>query len=83
MAKQETTKTRTFEIPKEFIGTFFSQLEDSELDYELIEVDEENEELIIEVEYAPTQRDEVMNLIESLDDYLEELEDASENDEDQ
>lgn len=83
MAKQETTKTRTFEIPKEFIGTFFSHLEDSDLNYELIEVDQDNDELILEVEYTTSQRDEVMNLIELLDDYLGEQEEEDEEDEDQ
>jgi hypothetical protein len=69
MANRETTKSRTFEIPKDFIGTFFSQLEDSDLEYTLSEIDEDNEELIIEVEYSPSQREVVMNLIELLDDY--------------
>ena len=38
MAKQEITKTTTFEIPKDLLGTFFSQLEENELEYELIDV---------------------------------------------
>lgn len=80
MANRETTKSRTFEIPKEFIGTFFSHLEDSELEYTLSEIDEDNEELSIEVEYSPSQREEVMNLIELLDDYLQEQQDDDNED---
>lgn len=67
-------KTRQFEIPKQLIGSFFSQLDDSDLEYSLIEVDEENEELIIGVEYSPAERDEVMNLIELLDEWTNEEE---------
>lgn len=68
-------KTRQFEIPKQLIGSFFSQLDDSGLDYSLVEVDEETEELIIGVEYSPAERDEVMNLIELLDEWTNEEED--------
>lgn len=78
MANRETTKSRIFDIPKEFIGTFFSQLEDTDLEYTLSEIDEHNEELSIGVEYSPSQREEVMNLIELLDDYLQ----GQDNDED-
>ncbi|MBA3706042.1 MAG: hypothetical protein H0W84_09130 [Bacteroidetes bacterium] len=73
MAKtQKDTKTRQFEIPKGHIGIFFSYLGDCGLEYSLSEIDKENEELIVEVEYSPDERDEVMNLIELLDEYYEE-----------
>ena len=62
-------KTRQFEIPKQLIGSFFSQLDDSDLEYSLVEIDEENDELIIGIEYSPSERDEVMNLIELLDEW--------------
>lgn len=71
MAKQN--KTRQFEIPKDFIGRFFSGLDDTDLNYELVQINEE-EELVIEVEYDSNERDDVMNLIELLDDYYEEVE---------
>jgi hypothetical protein len=71
MAKQN--KTRQFEIPRDFIGTFFSSLDQTDLAYELIEITED-EELVIEVEYDEKERDEVMNLIELLDEYYEEVE---------
>ncbi|MBA3705501.1 MAG: hypothetical protein H0W84_06250 [Bacteroidetes bacterium] len=70
MAKQN--KTRQFEIPKNFIGTFFGALENADLTYELIEISEDDE-LVIEVEYDSNERDDVMNLIELLDDYYEEV----------
>jgi hypothetical protein len=72
MAKQN--KTRQFEIPKDYIGSFFGALEDTDLAYELIEVNEDDE-LVIEVEYDSNERDDVMNLIELLDEYYEEVED--------
>ncbi|MBK9286000.1 MAG: hypothetical protein IPM51_17020 [Sphingobacteriaceae bacterium] len=72
MAKQN--KTRQFEIPKHHIGKFFSQIDNSELDYSLVEVDQENEELIIEIEYSSSERDEVMNFIELLDEWKNENE---------
>jgi len=67
-------KTRQFEIPKQLIGSFFSQLDDSDLEYSLVEVNEENEELTISIEYSPDERDEVMNLIELLDEWTNEEE---------
>lgn len=71
MAKQN--KTRQFEIPRDFIGTFFGALDQTDLAYELIEITED-EELVIELEYDEKERDEVMNLIELLDEYYEEVE---------
>lgn len=56
-------------MPKVFIGTFFSHLEETSLDYNIIEYDMEEDELIVGVEYSPDERDEVMNLIELLDEY--------------
>jgi hypothetical protein len=67
-------KTRQFEIPKQHIGSFFSQLDDSDLDYSLIGVDDENEELVISIEYSQGERDEVMSLIELLDEWTNEEE---------
>lgn len=78
MGTRQKNKVRTFEIPKEFIGTFFSQLEDSDLEYALIEIDEENEELIIEISYSQEEREDVMNLIELLDEYVND-EDVEDN----
>ncbi len=72
MAKKENIKTRQFDVPKDFIGTFFSELEESGLSYEVIEYDTDSEELITEIEYSPEQRDAVMDLIESIEEYFEE-----------
>lgn len=82
MAKREENKTRQFEIPKNFIGTFFTQLEETELNYELIDIDEDNNnDLIIAIEYSTDEREEVMNLIELLDEYLEGEEEETEENE--
>lgn len=80
MATKQKNKVRTFEIPKEFIGTFFSQLEDTNLEYILDEIDEADEKLIIEVSYSQQDREDVMNLIELLDDYTEEESQEEEED---
>lgn len=72
MAKQ--IKTRQFEIPKDYVGTFFGALDETDLEYGLVEINEEDE-LVIEIEYDSDERDDVMNLIELLDDYYEEVED--------
>jgi len=69
MASKKNRK-RLFEIPKEFIGAFFSHLDNTDLEYKLESIDEENEELVIEIEYLESERDEVMNLIELLDEYF-------------
>lgn len=81
MAKREKIKTRQFEIPKNFIGAFFNQLEETELNYELIEIDEDHNDLIIEVEYSSDDREDVMNLIELLDEYLDEEQEELEEEE--
>lgn len=81
MAKREKNKTRQFEIPKDFIGTFFNQLEETELNYELIEIDEDNNDLVIEIEYSTDEREEVMNLIELLDEYSDGEEEETEEEE--
>jgi hypothetical protein len=52
MSTKEKIKTRTFEIPKALLGTFFTKLEEHELDYELIEVYQEEEALEITISYA-------------------------------
>lgn len=73
MAKTQN-KTRQFEIPKDFLGSFFGALEQTELAYELIEVTEDDE-LIDGIEYDSNEREDVMNLIELLDEYYQEVED--------
>ena len=83
MAKQENVKTRTFEIPKDLLGEFFTQLEDNELEYELIDVNQDDDELEITVTYSESQKGIVMDLIELIDDYFSENEDnENEDDED-
>jgi hypothetical protein len=85
MATQQKTKTRTFEIPKALIGTFFKQIEEIELDYELIDINQDDEELEIAVSYSERQKENVMDLIELIDEYFseeEEEEEESEVDED-
>lgn len=80
MASKQKNRKRIFDVPKEFIGTFFSHLENGALEYELIEVDEDGD-LVLEIEYSESGRDEVMNLIELLDEYLEEEETEEEESE--
>jgi hypothetical protein len=83
MAKQEHIKTRTFDIPKDLLGEFFTQLEDNELEYELIDVNQDDDELEIAVTYRESQKGIVMDLIELIDDYFSENEDnENEDDED-
>ena len=83
MAKQEQTKTRTFEVPKELMGAFFTQVEDNELDYELIDVNQDDDALEITLSYTESQKGNVMDLIELIDDYYSENEEQeSEDDED-
>lgn len=72
-------KTRQFEIPKQHMGTFFSHIDDSDLDYSLVDVDQDNDELIIAIEYSPSERDEVMNLIELLDEWNNDEEESEED----
>lgn len=76
-------KTRQFEIPKDFIGTFFAQLDETDLSYKLLEVDADTETLNLVIIYAPEERDEVMNLIESLDEYLNDQEDDDDDEEEE
>ena len=64
MAKQEKIKTRTFESPKALLGEFFTQLEENELEYELVEVNQDDDELEITVTYSEHQKGNVMDLIE-------------------
>lgn len=77
--KKTQRRKRSFEVPKEFVSTFLSHLNDTELEYTLSEVDED-ENLIIEIEYSQEEKEEVMNLIELLDEYLEEDETEEEED---
>lgn len=76
MAKVQK-KTRQFEVPRDFIGTFFGALDETDLAYELVEL-KEDQELVIEVEYDEKERDEVMNLIEVLDEFHAEVEEEDE-----
>ena len=48
-------------------------MEETDLTYELIEVNEDDE-LVVDIEYDSNERDDVMNLIELLDDYYEKVE---------
>ena len=86
MAKQEKTKTRTFDIPKDLLGEFLTLLEENELEYELIDVNQDDDELEIAVTYSESQKGIVMDLIELIDDYFSETdeneEEENENDED-
>jgi hypothetical protein len=83
MTKQERIKNRTFEVPKELIGTFFTQVEENELDYELIDVNQDDDMLEITLSYTESQKGNVMDLIELIDDYFSENEaQESEDDED-
>ncbi|MEI7594418.1 MAG: hypothetical protein WCK02_01625 [Bacteroidota bacterium] len=61
-------KKRKFEVPKPAIGTFFSNIEEMDLDYELLSV-LEDDAIEVEVSYKDKNRDEVMTLIEIIDDY--------------
>ena len=78
MAKQEKTKTRTFDIPKDLLGEFFTQLEENELEYELIDVNQDDDELEIAVTYSESQKGIVMDLIELIDDYFSETDENEE-----
>lgn len=86
MAKQEKTKTRTFDIPKDLLGEFFTLLEENELEYELIDVNQDDDELEITVTYKESQKGIIMDLIELIDDYFSETDknedDENEDDED-
>jgi hypothetical protein len=83
MTKQERIKNRTFEVPIELIGTFFTQVEENELDYELIDVNQDDDMLEITLSYTESQKGNVMDLIELIDDYFSENEaQESEDDED-
>ncbi len=78
MSTKEKIKTRTFEIPKALLGEFFTQLETNELDYELIDVNQDDDELEITVTYTEHQKGNVMDLIELIDDYFSENEENEE-----
>ena len=81
MANKAKNKSRNFEVPKEMLSPFFNQLEETELSYELKEVDEDGD-LIIEVEYSENEKEEVMDLIELLDEYYNQNEEETEEEED-
>ena len=73
-------RTRTFQIPQGIIPEFFQYAEQTELDVELIAVNEGEDEDTLEVDitYDDRERKEVMNLIELIDDYLRDEEEESE-----
>ena len=66
-------RTKQFEVPKEMIALFFDQADDSELETELVEVNED-EELVVNVNYEESEKSEVMSLVELLEDHFSELE---------
>lgn len=82
MTNNRSNKKRTFAIPKGFIAVFFDKLEDSGLDYELTEVDEDGD-LCVEVEYTPSDREEVMDLVELEDEYYQSNPKNEENEQDE
>ena len=68
--KKIQTRKRQFEIPKDFVKTFLGHVDDAGLEYTLSEVDED-ENLVIYVEYSSDEKEDIMNLIELLDEYFE------------
>lgn len=66
-------RTKQFEVPKEMIALFFDQADESELETELVQVNEE-EELVVDVHYDTNEKEEVMSLVELLEDYNNEAE---------
>lgn len=81
MANRSNNRCRNFGIPKDMLSPFFNQLEETELSYELKEVDEDGD-LVIEVEYSEDEKGEVMDLIELLDEYYSQNEEESEEEDD-
>lgn len=79
--KKIQTRKRQFEIPKDFVKTFLGHVDDAGLEYTLSEVDED-ENLIIYVEYSSDEKEDIMNLIELLDEYFEDTE-GEENEEEE
>lgn len=76
---KEKTKKRNFEVPKEILSEFITQLDETELSYELKEVNEDGD-LIIEVEYSTNQKEDIMDLIELIDEYyIDEEEEQEDN----
>lgn len=74
---KEKTKKRYFEVPKEILSEFLEKLDETELDYELKEVDEDGD-LVIEVEYSTNQKEDIMDLIELIDEYYTDEEEETE-----
>ena len=74
-------RTRKFEIPQNIIPEFFQYAEKTELEVELIGVnqgeDDDEDTLEVEITYEDRERKEVMNLIELIDDYLRGDEEAN------
>lgn len=81
MAKTKS-KARSFVVPKEFLSSFFQQLEETGLDFELKEVDEDGD-LNIQVHYSSEDREEIMNLVELEDEFYEEVSERENEEEDQ
>lgn len=78
--KKIQTRKRQFVIPKEFVSTFLDYTNDTGLEYTLSEVDED-ENLIIYVEYSIDKRQHILNLLDILEEHFEENE--AEDDEDE
>lgn len=78
----EKTKSRQFIIPKSFLAEFTQELDSSGLDFDLIEVDEDGD-LSMEVHYSPSEREEIMNLVELEDEYYSNNEQEENEEEDQ
>ncbi len=63
-------RTKTFLVPKSLIALFFDQVDDSGLETSITELTEE-EALVVNVHYEESEREEVMNLVELIDDDTE------------
>ena len=71
-------RTRKFEVPKEMLGAFFAQVEESELSFELTEI-QEDDTLEVKVSYEDSERDDIMTLVELIDDFFEDEEDEEDD----
>lgn len=78
--KANQRRSRYFSVPKAMLGNFFSYIDDKELEFQLIEIEEEDG-LNVEVAYDESEREDIMSLIEIIDDHEKDLEGTDENDE--
>jgi hypothetical protein len=67
MKTKHKTRTRTFTVPTNLAGKFYSYTEASNLKTDLTDV-ELPHNIIVEVIYEEDQKEEIMKLIELLDD---------------